>query len=324
MTVLSDEARAFLIAHPFVAIDIGARGGLDDALLSLAFATELVGFEPEPEEAARLAHGDPAPWKARRIIPTAISGTGGRRTLFIPQEPRSASLLEHNRAMVAQFGTAALHDPLRRIDVDTVSLDDLARDYATPRADYIKIDVEGAEDEIIAGGTTLLKECLAMKVEVSFLEQRRAQPLIWDVAARLRNLGFLIIDIVDLIRWRMRFQPAEPLVGRGALPSSKGVAAQADLIAFRDPDTITDPVALGRLALLAAALGYCDWADGLLRQHPAAFADLALAHRLDLSRDIRALSQARARPLARAGLMSAARGLIPLARSVLSGLPVRA
>lgn len=311
------SAAAFCERVGFTAVDIGARGGLDAAMLPLAWATTMIGFEPEPEEAERLRTADARPWRARSIIAAAVGGVDGPATLHIPRAAISASLLEHNPEMIEWFGVDAQHGIGRTIAVDTRTLDGLLAEGALAPADYLKVDVEGAEGAIINHAATYLRDCLAIRVEVSFLEQRTGQPLGWDVARQLTDAGFLIVDLIEAQRWRAGWQAGHPYRTKGALPYSRPVLAQGDLIAVRDFRHVEKAEQAARLVILTACLGYIDFAAVILRHHQAAIATLGI----DLAADLAAISAMFGKAAPAAAIRANLRDLVPLGRSWLGGLP---
>ena len=71
----------------------------------------------------------------------------------------------------------------REVEVDVVTLDNYFKDVPV---DFIKIDVEGAELEVLQGGLQTLKYVKVIVLEVS------VQPI--EVFALLRNQGFIMYD----------------------------------------------------------------------------------------------------------------------------------
>jgi FkbM family methyltransferase len=317
------SAARFAEATGFTAVDIGARGGVDAAMLPLAWATEMIGFEPEPAEAAALQNAPATPWKSRRIIPAAVGGIDGPATLFIPPSPESASLLRHNSEMITWFGVESQHGVDREVTVETRTLDALAAEALLPPADYVKIDVEGAEGAILDGGKSFLRDTLAMRIEVAFLEQRLGQLLAWEIGASLHARGFLVIDMIALQHWRHGYAAAHPYRDRSAHPWSQGVLAQGDLICVRDFRRIDDPVTAAKLVLITAGLGYVDFAATILRHHQALLAPLEAAHGMSLKRDLEALARIGGKAAPAAAIRRSLRDLIPLGRSLFGGLPAR-
>jgi FkbM family methyltransferase len=177
---------------------------VDEDLLPLSWATEVIGFEPDPDALSRMLDSPDRRWKGVQVLPYAIGGASGDAILYVPESPQGASLLPHNNEMVDRFGYPNLHIDVEQIPVRTKSLDALKESGQLPRIDYIKIDVEGAELSILESGGLLLQDCSALKVEGSFLEQRVGQPLVWEVAQRIIDSGFEIVELHDIHRWRRR------------------------------------------------------------------------------------------------------------------------
>lgn len=62
--------------------------------------------------------------------------------------------------------------------------------------DFIKIDTQGSEYDIIMGGKNTISRAKAVLVECSFLKYNKGAPLIDDVIRVMQHLGFMIYDIV--------------------------------------------------------------------------------------------------------------------------------
>jgi FkbM family methyltransferase len=313
-------ARVIGALEPCIA-DVGARGGIDRELVEIAWACTVYGFEPDPAEAARLRSAGAGAWKRLEILPYALGAAAGPGTLHLPESEQGASLLPHNQEMVESFGYENLHVTRRTLAVETVTLDDLRASGRLAAVDFLKIDVEGAELGILASGRSVLATCSALKVETSFLEQRVGQPLIWDVVPHLCDAGFEVVDIRDVHRWRRRPLPAHPFRTAFAMPYSRGQAAQCDLVLLRRPDSLGDAQGSLRLAVLAAALGYFDFAVTLLRRTPRV-AELAHdEYGVRLERALSDWSALRGRSVAGQALREQLRGIVPLVRSALNRLP---
>lgn len=304
-----------------VAADIGARGGVDEDMLPIAWATRVIGFEPEAEEAARLtAHGD-ARWKEVTVLPFAVGGHVGHATLHVPESKQGASLLPHDAHMVEQFGYGNLHIDRQELPVETVTLDSLHANGRLPRVDYLKIDIEGVELEVLQSAKSVLQDCAAIKVEGSFLRQRVGQALVWDVAAFLLQEGFAIVGIRDIHKWRRRNLPAHPYQIAFEMPYSRGQLAQCDLIALKSHEAITTTVQGLRVVLVAAVLGYFDYAVTLMRSRPEIAAHAQEAYGCDLERELKNWSAARGRTEVAKAIRASLRTLVPLGRSLAGKLP---
>lgn len=302
-------------------VDIGARGGLDEDWLPIAWATHVIGFEPEPEEAASLANVGDERWKQVTWLPLAVGGTTGPAVLHVPESKQGASLLRHNAAMVDLFGYENLHLVRNEIPVETVTLDELFRTGSLPRVDYLKIDIEGAELAVLRAAADVLRGCVALKVEGSFLPQRVDQPLVWELAQFLLQAGFAIVEIDDIHRWRRRNLPGHPYRVGFEMSYSRGQIAQCDLVALRAPDAVDGIDQALRLIVSAAVLGYFDYAISVLRTRPEVSGHVSREFGFDLESELRTWSAARGRIEIRNALRKTLRGLVPMVRSLVGRLP---
>jgi FkbM family methyltransferase len=80
--------------------------------------------------------------------------------------------------------------------VKTSTLDDVV---AEP-VDFMKLDVQGAELQILTGGRRALEHSSAVLLEVSFQAINEGAPLVIDVVEFMHNAGFRAYDIAGLIR----------------------------------------------------------------------------------------------------------------------------
>jgi len=82
----------------------------------------------------------------------------------------------------------------------TVTLDDVLSEEMPGGADFLKLDVQGYELEVLKGGTGALDAAEVVVAEVSLLPINEGAPLLHDVTAFMRDRGFVAYDICDLIR----------------------------------------------------------------------------------------------------------------------------
>lgn len=301
-------------------LDLGARDGFDSELMSLAGGVHAVGCEPEPREADRLEKETTGPWRSVKMLACAIGGQKGQATLHMPGNPVGASLRPHNEEMLEEFGYESLHKTVAAADVDVLTLDDLLADGMIGKAQYLKIDIEGAELEVLTGGTRLLECCQAIKVEVSFVRQRLGQALAHEVMALLDAKGFALVDIRDPYLWRRRPLPAHPFMTGFDVPYSRGRLAHADILYFRRYDAPAAPTDLSALVLMSAAMGYFDHAFTLLRRFPDNVT-WWVNHGVDIEAELKAASRRYGRGQLRRTIRKTSRGLVTLVRSYFGRLP---
>src|SRR5215468_9188432 len=128
-------------------IDIGSGHPVYD---NMSFAFYLKGW-----------HGitvEPNPWLARltravrprdRHVEAVVGAAEGETTFYVVNEYHglSTTIAEHARLARTQFGKAS-----QAITVPVTTLKELCRQYAPPAFDFLKVDVEGAEPDVLLNG----------------------------------------------------------------------------------------------------------------------------------------------------------------------------
>jgi FkbM family methyltransferase len=63
--------------------------------------------------------------------------------------------------------------------------------------DFIKMDVQGAELDILRGGEKTIKNTQHVLLETSLVEYNQGAPLIGDIVDKMREYNFYILDIIE-------------------------------------------------------------------------------------------------------------------------------
>jgi FkbM family methyltransferase len=225
-----------------VALDIGANRGLFTArLLGLVGrAGRVHAFEAHPDHHERLA----ALGRGRRnfqLHRIAVSDAAGEAQFQVPTVEGRPELGMGSLEDV----TSKSEGPVATLSVPTARLDDVVG--ALPRIDFIKCDVEGHEDEVLAGAETLLRRHRP-SVLVEIEERHRSAPpqVAFDRLAGVGLRGWAIaadglrpIEDFDVERDQRRFTAAPT--------GSKMPAGYVHNFVFADPDGAAGE-ALDRLA----------------------------------------------------------------------------
>ncbi len=177
---------------PIRFVDVGARGGVHELVAPIAGCTEVLAFEAEPEEAERLSKelNDPdSPWRNVVVQPVALAADNGSKTLYETTAPTNSSLRPTNDVYVDRYNLekwkVASEFPLETQSLDNV-LDKMRQ---TDWGDFIKIDTQGTEYEILEGARKTLQNASLVVCEVSFLELYVGQKLFSDIEILLRDQG---------------------------------------------------------------------------------------------------------------------------------------
>ena len=180
-------------------VDVGALAleGEDDVYRPLLDGgrCRVIGFEPlEEERASRPRRPD-----GFEVLPHLL-GDGRRRRFHETHWGPTSSLYEPDLERLAPFEDLAEQCRVAAVrEVPTTTLDDA---LAGATADYLKIDVQGAELDVLRGAEATLADTLALHVEVEFAPLYRAQPLFDAVFRFLVDRGFELFDLTHLQRYR--------------------------------------------------------------------------------------------------------------------------
>jgi FkbM family methyltransferase len=152
----------------------------------------LVGFEPDEKqcELLRATYGKP-----HDFFPYFI-GDGKPAVFHETNWFATGSLFKPNKPVLEKFQNLyELVTPVAEHNIETKRLDDIP-DIGD--ADYIKIDVQGAELMVFQGAERLLENVLLIQCEVEFQQLYENQPMFADVDIHLRSRNFLFSNFVGL------------------------------------------------------------------------------------------------------------------------------
>lgn len=195
-------------------------------------------------------------------FPVVLSNIVGEATLYVTHDPMCSSLYPPNESFLKRFeGMLELSGLDFTIDLETTTLDSVFQTENLNSIDFLQIDVQGADLQVLEGATRLLDQgILAIQVEVEFSHLYVNQPLFSDVDAFARKHGFTLFDL-DIARWSR---------SRICSPSRPGQILWGDAFYLRDPlhencsSAFKQPAIVLKLACIADILGLTDYALELL------------------------------------------------------------
>jgi FkbM family methyltransferase len=282
---------AGLPAGQFVFLDIGSRSGGETYYKPLAGQLKVIGFDDSTAEENRPDAGTAIQYEHHETI---LAGAHGRRKFFKAAWPFSSGLHKPNMKYFERLPCRDNMVIVEELDVETTTLDRFAGTISDDHIDFIKIDVEGAELDVLRAGASMLrdKRVLAIKTEFWWDPVLRGQPPFADLDTFLRANGFYLFDLEmhNYQAYMRRSLPAGRLIAdartwRGDLRNLRpdlsryGQALTGDALYFRDPVTdriagqtsiAWDPASVLRLCTLFDLFNYGDCAIELLqdfRQH---------------------------------------------------------
>lgn len=234
------------------------------------------GFDADEAECERLNRAS----SNARFYPLCLSSALGEAELHVTRAAHSSSLYPPAKAVARwksgldernTFRTADYFEVVEVRRVRTTTLAAWADDHGVSDIDFIKLDVQGAELDVLRGAGELLRQAVGMEVEVEFVPLYEGQPLFADIDGFARKQGFEFFDFL--------FTHTGHYVGRARSPvdrflvnsqthlgQMRGQLVTADALYFRDPvdrDIMPEEKCL-KLAVLAELYGHVEFAFELL------------------------------------------------------------
>lgn len=87
------------------------------------------------------------------------------------------------------------------IQIDVTTLDSWLVEAGDGPVDFIKLDVQGAELDVLKGGEECLQQVRGLEIEVEFNPIYYGQPLFGDVDRFLRRCGFVLWRLSNLVHY---------------------------------------------------------------------------------------------------------------------------
>lgn len=162
--------KAILGTERMVGVDVGSAEGLQPHWRSYEGIVDFYLFEPHQESYEKLRSLISASPYARlfHILPIGLSEFGGERTLYILNQPTGSSLYPVNAESEFASPDNSYVYPIRELRIQTDSLDDVLNKEKVKYVDLIKLDVQGAELEVLRGmGDQRRQQLLLAEVEVN-------------------------------------------------------------------------------------------------------------------------------------------------------------
>lgn len=229
-------------------IDGGAKGGIQKEWFPAMPLLEVIGFDPIwPKDihersrdvydvgaasAANVVRAKRMPYPPdTTFVPKALGSAPETRTILVSSRGSMSSFLRPHADRVRLYGLAGDAEVVATAEVETTTLDRTARDRGLRFIDFVKLDTQGTELEVLQGGEGILSETVfGLRVEACFVPLYEDQPLFAEVDRFVRQQGFEFIDLTHMKRYRRTFGPASE-----TLPSDPGQLVVADPLYFRAP-----------------------------------------------------------------------------------------
>lgn len=174
-------------------MDIGARGGVSEQWRPIAHLARVIGFEPDPAECDRLN----ASATGMEFHPCALHSSPGEHVFYLTESDFCHGFRPCDPKYFGRFPNAINNRVRGQLRVRADSLDNFAAAAGLDHIDFIKIDTEGSELDILRGGHTSLgsRRVLGLLVEVWWDPRLKNQPSFAEMDSFIREQGFTFFDL---------------------------------------------------------------------------------------------------------------------------------
>jgi len=176
-------------------LDAGGRYGLHPTWKPFTGEMDYYLFEPDPEECKRLAMKYASRAEEVRVIGKALAEHNCTLDLNIFRN-RAMSSSAVRKPISSLFLGERLSevDVVERIKVQAVSIDSFC-DSNDLQLDFMKLDTEGTEFQILRGAKKQLRHILGIRCEVAFDQLFEDMPMFGDIHGYLVREGFYLLNL---------------------------------------------------------------------------------------------------------------------------------
>ncbi len=176
--------------NPKTIVDIGAYHGEWTKEIRLLFPTgSFLMIEPMDEKAALLTQIAAQSNGKVRFEQALLAAQANQEVVFHQSETASSILSEHKE-----------NDDFEKVTKKTTTLSLLLEKNQINKIDFLKIDTQGYELEILKGAIEALKNTDVILLEVSLLDIHKNVPLLHEVCNFMYQYGFVTYDICSFTR----------------------------------------------------------------------------------------------------------------------------
>jgi FkbM family methyltransferase len=156
-------------------VDVGAFIG-EFAMFAGGVGSRVVAVEPDERNAAALRHNLEDVTDGQ-VVNKAVWRETGERSFQVATDPSESSILEVDTDDVTDV-----------VSLETVRIDELARDVGLDRIDYLKLEAEGAEPEALEG----IGDLDVPKLAVECAPERDGESPVGAVTRWLEDRGYAV------------------------------------------------------------------------------------------------------------------------------------
>jgi FkbM family methyltransferase len=179
---------------PLVYADVGVLWGVDNPVLQFLRDNRyvrVIGFELDPGECERLQAAQPNDL----YLPFGVGDVDGTRSFYMTAFSACSSFLEPDLDSFRGAPHVDLFRVVRTAELPMRRFDSVIREGTIPSIDFLKIDSQGFELNVLQGFGAELDKLLGVRLETQFRPMYKNQGLFHDIYDYLSARGFILRDL---------------------------------------------------------------------------------------------------------------------------------
>ena len=176
--------------EPPVFYDIGVRYGFESLWASLIQAGHVIGygFDPDEDHCKTLSNGN------GKVLPYALGDKVGKEDFYVTANLGCCSCKEPNHELLEKYPqTKWSFEVTEKTEIETTTINQLVDDGEIPPPNFIKIDVQGFEYEVLKGCDKYLDNVYGIKLETHMQPMYKDEVTFFGIYDYLVNeKGFML------------------------------------------------------------------------------------------------------------------------------------
>jgi len=185
---LSSRLRDTLRRSPLRIVDCGGAMGPGERWQP--FSPDLIRFmtfEPDKRSFDDLAA---FPAQGNITLPVGLAAAQGMKRLHLTAGPFASSLYPPNAKVLKSYAVWPWYEPIGEAMINVDTLDACIARQPGWEIDFIKVDVEGADLDVLIGAKGALANVFGVQIEVGFLDRNIGAPIQFEIDRWMREAGF--------------------------------------------------------------------------------------------------------------------------------------
>ena len=185
---------------PYVIVDGGAAGDVEEPFSAIKNSATFVRFEPRGRETVTV--GDDV------YVDGGLWNKDSSEILHVAKRPTTSSVYPPNKEFLQQFDYRYGLPPRTtdfKLSTKMRSVDSAVKNLEMPKPNFIKLDIHSAEFEAIEGALGSLEDNLGFLVETWHSDVHKGQHLHGELEKLLVSLGYEVVDTRAAAKWHHEF-----------------------------------------------------------------------------------------------------------------------